>query len=271
MKIFSKIFTSLILVFCAITFIGCATEDEVIVTANMADTKTKSYYIKTGYVQLNVSPMFKTSGNLVCFDDGTVYVKANTFISIEFDDENYDSSNLPMTNFHLKNLVSAIKINNNVFPILSLDLSRIKIKTETTISPVFSDFDIIGFAIAPNDFDITSLDSSINSLYNENLISLFNELCMTNPEFVNENFVGIDYKKNVLISDKTEIKFYIEMLNIKNNNGYLILKTAENEIFFQKINKSESEEKFYYEFNFNQTNFKIELNFVEDISTIPLN
>ena len=120
---------------------------------------------RTGYVSLTLSNDLKAIGNIIYFNDGSACVKQNSYISLCVNKDCFVNSNNISADLTHKRVLSGLKINDKVFSVDEINISKIYISENTSISAIYSSFDIVGLAIntsnekLPNDKTIFDNDN----------------------------------------------------------------------------------------------------------------
>lgn len=263
-KLFSGIAFCLCLLFC----VGCSGNDTTEKISKMKDTNTKSYYTSNGYVPTKISNYFSISGDVVYFDDGSIFAKRNTNISLSFNSSNYDTSNIPAVNLNDRLVLSAIKINDETFSIFEIDLDKIKVKTDLKVEPIFSNFEIYGVAVlGKSENKINVSDESI--FERDDLFYILADSTLENKNLNKNNFESnIKFKFEKSETTSVNFNFAFEMKFDENIDGcYLILKTDTDEFFLFCMDFNEPNEKYEITTNNFGEIFNFTVSFNEDFST----
>lgn len=244
---------------CLLLFVGCTPEAKTISAENIKDNKTKDYYKNLGYVSVEYDDCFTVGGDLIYFDDGSVFAKSKSNISIEFQSDDFVAYNSCFVNFKTSKILTGISVNSIEFSLSELSADGYQVKSETSVKPVYKDFNLFGIAAVIDDPTIN--DSNALQIHDGSLFRIKNLLFV---KATGTNLIQ-DARENSLDSNVefkvsaagTKLDFSLEFnTNKYDYTCYAILKTDDNLYYLIALEMSGDE----YSLNENspvQVNVKI--------------
>ncbi len=194
------------LIFIPLSFCSCSSEDENSKLSSLIDSRSKSYYSRTGYVSIEVSDSLTfTCSDLVAFDDNTYMVTSNSSIELFYNNTQITSSNFLQNTYQFTELsegkiLSSLNINDKIINLSDLEDEDLIITENTTISANFKSISPIGLCIDysnVDDEDYTELKLSLTD--NNEVISNHSEnilLILSNSTDEFKNLTANDFSGN---------------------------------------------------------------------------